>query len=344
MNLIKKSSQRSLLINDRTSFASSKMKLAIAISTMLCSQLGFSHSGIGSDAEGHLENMVKQSQLAFLGQVSKVAYRSEKIGERGSIPVTFVTYNIKKVIRGKAEDDKLTLRFLGGSDGKGGFLSLSNSPQFQAKETDIVLVSGNGSESCPLVNCQDGRFRVTRGGVFNSHGVPVKALTKEGVIARGNTDKSFLSFSYPAPTFEDLLKQPEAKARLEKLGLSRAEAKRKFEAEAPKEIIVKRVVVKKDKQAEQEAEKNNDGRAIISSEEPLQEGPIAMEEFMEHIVKLSNSVGSPSQTIRSLDFNRSLPIKLGPAQKPRDELITDTKKSEEEILSAERGGNPVIKR
>lgn len=344
MNLITHSRFRSLLTNDRTNHTGFKLKITTAISIALSAQQGFSHSGIGSSPEGHLKSMVEKSQLTFLGQVANVEYRSEKIGERGSIPVTYVTYNIEKVIRGKAIEQNLTLRFLGGSDGKGGFLSLSNSPQFQAKETDIVLLSSNGHDACPLVNCEDGRFRVTRGGVFNAHGVPVKALTKEGVIARGDTDKSFLEFRYPAPKFEDVINQPEAKARMEKLGLSRTQAKRKFEAEAPQEIVVKRVIAKKKKQSEQEAEKNNDGHAIISSKQPLQEGPIAVEEFIQHLEKLSKSADSPNQTIKSLDVNRPLPLKLSPPKKPQGDLAFNGKKSEEELNAAKHSGNPVLKR
>ena len=320
------------------------LRIAVVSIGLLFNSMANSHTGISSDSEGQLSVMVKQAQLVFLGQIVDVTYRNERVGEKGNIPVTYVTYAIEEVVRGKPSDRKITVRFLGGSDGRGGFLSLSSVPEFQVKERDVVLLSGNGLQGCPLVNCEDGRFRVHEGGVYNAHGVPVRALTKEGVISRGQMNKAFSEFRYPTPKFDELMRNPEAKKTLEEMKLSMDEARKRYQQEAPREIIVRRVVSDRSDQQEKENSENSDGKAIVSTDEPLQEGPIAIEEFLAHLQKLSEKAGKADQRIASLKVGQPAPIKFTGPEKPVVQPFSKSMSQEdEERLIGERDGNPVIK-
>ncbi len=302
----------------------------------------YAHGGIDGKEEGQLSRMVKQSNLIFIGHVTDVRYQNETVNKRGSIPVTYVTYGIEKTIRGKPLNDSLTVRYLGGTDGKGGFLSISNVPRFQHKDRDLILMSSNGEKNCPLVNCQEGRFRILEKGVYNAHGVPVLALVKEGVIARGDRHDVFSTFRYPAPTFDDLLDNPENHKILEKLKISISEARVKFEQEAPKEILVRDVVVNHKREKDEEAQMNNDGEAIKSVEKTLPDGPISLEVFINHLSKLSEKVGGSPKTIRNIDFNQRHPVKMGGPIRPAFK-VGSMDKSDENAITRENGGNPVIK-
>lgn len=315
--------------------------LSFSIS-MLTSQAVFAHGGIDKTEEGRLVAMVKQAPLVFLGRVEKVDYRLARLNKKGRIPVTYVTYGIEKVVRGKTKEKNIVMRFMGGTDGMGHFLSISNVPRFQKNDRDILFVSSNGEKSCPLVNCQDGRFRILDGGVYNAHGVPVRALTEEGVISRGHMRKEFAEFRYPAPRFDDLVKNPEVKSAIDKMKMNMAEAKRRYEKEAPKEIVEKSVVVLKSKQIDEEAKANADGKAIVAREAPLQEGPIAMEMFMDHVAGISKKVGGRLPIIESVDARTVAAINVSGPVAPALES-GQFKFKDDRRLMIEGDGNPVIR-
>lgn len=197
----------------------------------------FAHNPVGAEKAGELGALAEQSNLVIRGRVAKVEYKLSEPGEgEGAIPVTFVTYQVGDVLRGKPSGETFTMRFVGGSDGMGGFLEVSGVPQFQEGDEDLLFIAGNGEQGCPLVLCEWGRFRILHSGVYNAKGSPVRAVRQKNAVARGPAPREFMSFRYPAPRFDDLLRNPQVAAQLKEQNLSVEEARARYEQEAPKEI------------------------------------------------------------------------------------------------------------
>ncbi|MEX0644739.1 MAG: hypothetical protein WD076_05475, partial [Parvularculaceae bacterium] len=115
---------------------------------------------------------------------------------------------------------------------------VSGVPAFQPGEQDILFIRSNGEDGCALVLCEYGRYRVLEGGVYNPHGFPVRAVDKNNIIARGAPPMAFRQFSYPAPKFDDLMRNPAVQEMLKKQGMSEADARARYESEAPKQITL----------------------------------------------------------------------------------------------------------
>lgn len=210
---------------------------AAACALACVSAPAFAHSPVGGSESGALAHLAEEANLVFRGRVAKVEYKlSEPTEEEPGLPHAIVTYSISKTYRGKTEDNTFSMRFIGGPDGMGGFLDLSGVPFFEEGEEDILFVRHAGQEGCPLVLCEYGRFRVYQGGVYNTHGSPVRAIIDDNAIARGRPLEEFLRVRFPAPTFDGLMRNPEARALLKQMDLSEEEARRRYEQEAPKTI------------------------------------------------------------------------------------------------------------
>lgn len=103
-------------------------------------------------------DLLAQSDLVFSGKVVSVEYKDSADG----LPHTFVTYDVDQVISGRPDGSQVTLRFLGGRQQKGEvirYLEVSETPEFQLGDTDILFASKNNSSICPLAKCTSGRFR-----------------------------------------------------------------------------------------------------------------------------------------------------------------------------------------
>lgn len=102
--------------------------------------------------------LLSQADLTFSGKVVDVQYKDSADG----IPHTFVTYAIDQVITGRPDSEKITLRFMGGRQQKGEvirYLEVSETPEFQVGDSDIIFASKNNRNICPLAQCTAGRFR-----------------------------------------------------------------------------------------------------------------------------------------------------------------------------------------
>lgn len=324
---------------------------ALALSALL-SGAALAHGSVEKEGDGALESLVRNAELAFLGQVVDVTYEIEKtggqVGEEGAepaaLPVVYVTYAIEKTLFGEPSEEKLTLRFLGGPDGMGRFLTVSGTPRFQVEEMDVLFVRGNGAEGCPLVTCQNGRFRVLRGGVYNAFGVAVQAIVDQGVITRGQIPKEFLRFAYPTPSFDALVRQPRLRAMLEERGLSVEEARKIYNEEAPREIVVTTEISQSADAAEREASVDRqpgDPGASRETEEPLQEAPIAVEEFMERVARLGEELQRDRRVIESLRPGQ-VPLPSLSVDRPAPE-VRKIDREDEEGSVRENDGNPVLK-
>ena len=206
-------------------------------------------------------------------------------------------YQILAGIRG-AVSRELTLRFVGGTDGKGGMLQ-SDVPTFRKGERDVLLITGGELDDCPLVSCVDGRFRVLDGRVYNGWGVPVVSIEKNRDAGKPRYDVNVLE--YPTPKFEDLITRPEIQERLKTLmaTMSLEQIKREYEANAPKTI---KVAYGFSDSGDQRLDNPGRNRSISASENrPETRAAIPVSELISALRAASRKAGKPRNKVLSID-------------------------------------------
>ncbi|MGE0474250.1 MAG: hypothetical protein AB7P17_11510 [Nitrospirales bacterium] len=132
-------------------------------------------------SEKALSQRVMEAELIFSGTVEKLEYALSQgtSDSQGALPYTYVTYRIDHIMKGRsANGDRFTLRFFGGRTPDGRYLEVSNMPQFEVNDRDLLFVVNNGGTDCPLVGCQSGRFRVVKKGVYADDSRPVVGINK----------------------------------------------------------------------------------------------------------------------------------------------------------------------
>jgi hypothetical protein len=204
-------------------------------------------AGIQSVAgsESTIEQDLAASDLVFHGVVTEVNYVKAEDGT----PHAFVTYHVKKVIRGSIPDriETVTLRFIGGPLGDGSFFMMSKAPNFAAGDEDVLFVRGNGSDGCPLVSCLNGRLRILDDRVYQGIATPVINIKKGKIIAKGAKPGKLLEYRFPPPPFETYYARQEVKEAIEKACVNqKAECdyknlKAAYEKHVPKQIILRRI-------------------------------------------------------------------------------------------------------
>lgn len=215
--------------------------LALASSVValgLTSTSASAHTPRDASVARNIARLSAAANLVIRGKVTDVQYRPSAPDRSGSpgIPYTFVTYSVSEVFQGGAPGGKVTLRFIGGSDGRGGFLEASGVPQFNPGDEDILYILGNGENGCPLVECDFGRFRILNNVVYDGHGSPVTNIAEGKVVTKGSGPAALQTLRYPAPKFDELIKRPEVAAALKSSGMSVSQARARYDAEAPKFI------------------------------------------------------------------------------------------------------------
>jgi hypothetical protein len=254
---------------------------------------------IGSTAQAHdagrdLNHLVERANLVFVGRVTAIEYRSlpSENQEEGTIPHTFVTYAVERVLRGNAPG-QITLRFIGGPDGRGRFLTVSRVPIVQQGDRDLLFVENAESATCPLVQCEKGRFRILGDRVYASQGAPVRSIDKGKVIARGRPPQELLTYRYPSPSFDDLLQNPEFVEHLRALGLSTDVARKRYAAEAPKEIVAMDVVTE---------ETNDDaGTNTKAAPQAKPEPPVTLARFLGVTESIARTTARKPAAVRGVD-------------------------------------------
>ncbi|NEQ10875.1 MAG: hypothetical protein F6K37_34660 [Moorea sp. SIO4E2] len=177
------------------------MKIKLIIASMIISALSFGVLGVhaqissggadpgpgtaqnesGSEQNPLLTTSVQEADFIFRGTVEKIQYRLSS-NQRG-LPHTFVTYKVEETLKGRVKPGSLvTLRFIGGHDNKGNFLTVSGVSFFDVGDTDILLVKGNGKSGCPLVGCAEGRIRVINNQAFSDEGQPILLTSQEQLV------------------------------------------------------------------------------------------------------------------------------------------------------------------
>jgi len=209
--------------------------VAIVIACM--SSYVYAHSPMDNAQAGDMASLVDQSNLVFVGKAAKVEYRNAR-GDRGEglVPYTIVTYRIGKVLRGKAPGEEITMRIVGGPDGSGRFLTASGIPIIQAGDQDLLFIGDTADATCPLVYCEHGRFRILNERVYDTFGSPVREISKAKVLSRGLPPKEFRTVRFPTPKFDELMRNPAVAEQLKAQKMPIEEARRRYEAEAPKFI------------------------------------------------------------------------------------------------------------
>lgn len=194
------------------------------------------HGGVDQD-QPNLSALSSKAPLIFWGDVADISYRNSEPTEEepNGVPHTFVTYKVRETLRGKVNGGQVTLRFIGGADGRGGVYTETTTPVFARGQSDILFVKGGALDDCPLVECEDGRFRVAENGVHNAWGVPVVEARKNLVIG-GRPNLSLLKMELPRPSFDALAARPEMRELIAKqfANMPADELRKRYEAEAPK--------------------------------------------------------------------------------------------------------------
>lgn len=145
-------------------------------------------------------DLLRESDLIAETDVVGIEYRTSDIAgpEHVSLPHTFVTFRVRRVLRGTGtEGDVITLRFVGGPLlGRPLVLLVSGVPAFRPGDRDVLFIRENGKSQCPLVGWQQGRIRVVRGEVFGDLGCELW-VAPDGNLIRGRTGIDIRSESYP---------------------------------------------------------------------------------------------------------------------------------------------------
>jgi hypothetical protein len=156
--------------------------LAGSLVLVVTAEQNTSPAAPATPSEQPLATLVKNSEFAFQGVVTKVEYKSSNNAR--PIPHTFVTFKVEKFLKGTSKPEFVTLRFLGGADGKGNFLTVSGVPLFDVGDRDILFTKGNGKFACPLVNCEAGRWRSINNQMFTDDGKPL-LINSQGLLSEG---------------------------------------------------------------------------------------------------------------------------------------------------------------
>jgi len=247
-----------------------------------------------------LKSLVGDSSLIVYGQVVDIQYRnSEPTKEQPKgVPHTFVTYQIMETVRGKAPDERLTLRIPGGSDGQGGIYLVTSAPAFARGQTDVLFVKGGKDTDCPLVECVEGRFRVHENQVFNAWGVPVVDV-RNSLRIGGQPRFDLNVMEIPQPSFETLLQRPEIRKHVDSLQRSTShsmkELKAQYEREAPKYSVVKYGV-----QMDPSRKDLTEGSEALPID--TYDKPLTLNLFLQGISEWSERVGEPQVPINIVNL------------------------------------------
>ncbi len=329
-----------------------------AVTCLTWSENVFAHSSLSPEEAHDLQTLTEEANLVVHGTVVAVNYINTKTnGEE--VPFTRVTYQLQKTFRGEFNGDKLTLQFVGGADGKGGFLFVSGVPTFQKSDEDILFIRGNGEDGvCPLVHCEYGRFRLHHARVYNTHGQPLLGMDGNRTIARGERAPRFQTLKYPTPKFDDLITTDEAKAILKERGISLETARTQYLKMAPKEIEVTLREPEATK-TEDNGMPNLEGKKLeseanlnrgVPNEKSAGADPLPMESLLAMIEDLERS--ARRQPTRVADIPPSAPIRprgasaASPGNPPSIEVpakqVNAEDEAEAEALESQEF-NPVLK-
>ncbi|MBE9214486.1 hypothetical protein IQ247_17730 [Plectonema cf. radiosum LEGE 06105] len=308
-----------------------------------------SHIPTNASEVSNLTSKLANSDAVVYGVVSNVEYQmsSEKGEFAESLPYAFVTYKIRQVIAGEKTEEEVTLRFIGGPDGQGDFLEVTGVPAFQVGQQDILFIQNNGEDDCPLVHCGNGRFQIYENRVYDSHGVPVVGIVKGVVEAKGLPQPALLQVSYPAPSFDDLLKREDIKEILSKVAPQGNIdiLRERYQKEAPKTIDFTTELAQATKDQDSGSESTPSSQPRLSTE-----GAIPLDKFIEVLQKQASSIKGTGRKVISVNPKEPFNANVLVPTKPSEALVRETPKLEEtdqdkreRLLLEKQDFNPVLK-
>jgi len=278
------------------------VQMAAAVTFMLASS-----SAVYAQASvPDITDLANAAQMVVHSRVSKVQYRMSATGDHGqpSVPNTIVTYDVLRSVRGDGPTT-VTLRYAGGPDGRGHVYQLSNVPVFQVGDEDVLFVQNNGANACPLVNCNDGRYRVLHGAIYDGTGVPVQAVRNNKVVTGGAPEVAFGKISYPAPAFDELMKNPQARELVKKSGLSLEEARSRYQAQAPKTIDLE---ARNGGDASSDSAGNGPGQSVNrSAQQQAAVQPMSVDAFVAAVQAVPANTAKAQGNFISVDPNARIP-------------------------------------
>ena len=263
--------------------------------------------GPSPDASDTLLTTVARSDAIFLGTVLDIQYRvsSPTKNSPNGVPHTFVTYQIKKLIRGRA-DRQLTLRFAGGPDLAGSFMIQNNVPAITRGDTDVLFVKGGELDDCPLVGCIDGRFRVIRNQMHTSWGIPVLDVDRKGHILIGGKPRfDPVVIEAPRPDFDELVQRPELRESLEQLTkvYSIDDLRKIYERRAPKTV---RITIGQTAPVETGLDSTASEEGIEPTiEKPNRKKALSLGKFLNIVARMSQRAPKPKNRIDSIDPDKA---------------------------------------
>ena len=132
----------------------SRILALICAASALCLPLARATSVIAPS----FDDLVTRADCVFTGDVA--ALRSEWTGEGATRHiVTFVTFNVVRVLKGNAASP-YDLRVFGGTVGTE-TMAVADAPVFRVGEREILFVHANGRQFIPLVGIMHGQYRVS---------------------------------------------------------------------------------------------------------------------------------------------------------------------------------------
>ena len=304
-----------------------------------------------------LSYLSTRSNLIFVGKVVSVSHTISQTGGDGTapLPFTLVTYTIEQVVHGTLQENSFTMRFIGGPDNRGNILTVTGVPHFQVNERDLLFVSSNGAQSCPLVLCQWGRYRILKGDVYTHQGVPVQDVAENRAIAFGSPQEDFSVRTYPAPSFEELLRDPSFRDQVGESAIPLDELRILYEKYLSEEISEQTVRGPRDQDnADDEVIETNTPSAPRSAD-TIRTSAISLDQFLDKLRVTLINVNVTPQPLRSIDanevFSASSPPESG-APLPEavrtdddaSDLIPSPSDIEELRLLERHGYNPVIEK
>lgn len=332
--------------------------LACSLITLIFIHESDAKSAIDEVSEGDLEFLSSQSNLIFLGEVTDISYRISRSDAEGTVPLpfTFVTHKISLLLHGSTPADSFTMRLIGGPNENGQFLTVTGVPNFQVGQQDLLFVSGNGSEGCPLVLCESGRYRISEGHVYNSNGYPIQLFEQNRAIAGGKPKEEFMAFEYPTPSFDTLLRGSTFQRWLEESQFSIAEIRSLYDENVGDTILSTSVIALPDEYVDE-----SDG-VVITTNDPDTPGVpdtqissvVAVDVFVQKLRTVLATAGRPFFPLSGIEKDAPFSF-FSPAESDAPLFVDDpsggssdgTSQSPEDLeelrILQRQGFNPVIK-
>ena len=102
-------------------------------------------------------DLVQKADTIVVGTVSAIEAEWDAAHER---PYTFVTFTDLEIRKGHANQETLTLRFLGGPDPDGNILEIAGVPAFHLGDRLLLFIARNAHVAVPLVGLWQGVYHV----------------------------------------------------------------------------------------------------------------------------------------------------------------------------------------